>query len=549
MDAYPVLTNNNSTIKQLTISIYPSPLNEFYYNNDFDGNICSYYDLCLFRNLVNSGTNFQGQTINLLCDIDMNGDEWIPIGCVFDNPFMGSFNGNNHVIKNMVLRLNLSLGTTATYRCIGLFGIVGDTEQSDNIMIKDIIIDKTCSMKYNKYTGDIYCSYLVGRLNKGTIDNCKIYADVRLNNASDQIYYGSFTGDININNCIISNCYVNNNIVTNNMSVMLISAIAINTNTISDENTTKYINNSCVINIRSISDKEILGIVIIGLIRPLVENESININNYVNNCLLINTTILDDIIPTLAVWIHYSIEQLNSNNYVNNDYPFIKNTDESKTLISLGTYPSEDFKSGKICYLLNGNQSNIKFYQNLEINKDIAPIPDNSHQQVYKSTTNNIDTYYNRPLNELPTQQLAVTTYNLANQSTPLYNYDPYVNRSSTNLYLDKINFALSTGNSFYSVTQSLEKYFYDIYHSSKKYKIHTNNIMRLNFHLFNQLIQSKITIGDVIMYNEIFANLINKLPLELIKTELNYYKRLCFYLRDKNALDTEHYNLIFGDN
>ena len=549
MDAYPVLTNNNSTIKQLTISIYPSPLNEFYYNNDFDGNICSYYDLCLFRNLVNSGTNFQGQTINLLCDIDMNGDEWTPIGCVFDKPFMGSFNGNNHVIKNMVLRLNLSLGTTATYRCIGLFGIVGDTKQSDNIMIKDIIIDKTCSMKYNKYTGDIYCSYLVGRLNKGTIDNCKIYADVRLNNASDQIYYGSFTGDININNCIISNCYVNNNIVTNNMSVMLISAIAINTNTISDENTTKYINNSCVINIRSISDKEILGIVIIGLIRPLVENESININNYVNNCLLINTTILDDIIPTLAVWIHYSIEQLNSNNYVNNDYPFIKNTDESKTSIALGTYPSEDFKSGKICYLLNGNQSNIKFYQNLEINKDIAPIPDNSHQQVYKSTTNGIDTYYNRPLNELPTQQLAVTTYNLANQYTPLYNYDPYINRSSTNLYLDKINFALSTGNSFYSVTQSLEKYFYDIYHSSKKYKIHTNNIMRLNFHLFNQLIQSKITIGDVIMYNEIFAKLINNLPLELIKTELNYYKRLCFYLRDKNALDTEHYNLIFGDN
>lgn len=549
MDAYPVLTNNNSTIKQLTISMHPSPLNEFYYNNDFDGNICSYYDLCLFRNLVNSGTNFQGQTINLLCDIDMNGDEWVPIGCVFDHPFMGSFNGNNHVIKNMVLRLNLSLGTTPTYRCIGLFGIVGDTEQSDNIMIKDIIIDKTCSMKYNKYTRDIYCSYLVGRLNKGTIDNCKIYADVRLNNASNQIYYGSFAGDINSNNCIISNCYVNNNIVTNNMSVMLISAIATNTNTISNENTTKYINNSCVINIRSINDKEIFGIVIIGLIRPLVENESININNYVNNCLLINTTILDDIIPTLAVWIYYSIEQLNSNNYVNNDYPFIKNTDESKTSITLGTYPSEDFKSGKICYLLNGDQSNIKFYQNLEINKDIAPIPDNSHQQVYKSTTDGIDTYYNRPLNELPTQQLAVTTYNLANQSTPLYNYDPYVNRSSTNIYIDKINFALSTKNSFYSVTQPLEKYFYDIYHSSKKYKIHTNNIMRLNFHLFNQLIQSKITIGDVIMYNEIFAKLINNLPLELIKTELNYYKRLCFYLRDKNALDTEHYNLIFGDN
>lgn len=547
MDAYPVLTNNNSTIKQLTISMYPSPLNEFYYNNDFDGNIYSYYDLCLFRNLVNSGTNFQGQTINLLCDIDMNGDEWIPIGCVFDKPFMGSFNGNNHVIKNMVLRLNLSFDTTVTYQCIGLFGIVGDIEQSDNIMIKDIIIDKTCSMKYNKYTGDIYCSYLVGRLNKGTIDNCKIYADVRLNNASNQIYYGSFTGDININNCIISNCYVNNNIVTNNMSVLLISAIAINTNTISDENTTKYINNSCVINIRSISDKEILGIVIIGLIRPLVENESININNYVNNCLLINTTILDDIIPALAVWIHYSIEQLNSNNYVNNDYPFIKNTDESKTLIALGTYPSEDFKSGKICYLLNGNQSNIKFYQNLEINKDIAPIPDNSHQQVYKSTTNNIDTYYNRPLNELPTQQLAVTIYNLANP-TLLYNINISNNNLYQSLYYNDINFALSANNSYYSVTQSIEKYIYDIYHSSKNYKLESINLIYFKFKLFNEIIKKKLTIGDVIMYNEYFAKLVNNLPIELVKTELNYYKRLCFYLRDKNALDTEHYNLIFGD-
>lgn len=544
MDAYPVLTNNNSTIKQLTISIYPSPLNKFYYNNDFDGNIYSYYDLCLFRNLVNSGTNFRDQTINLLCDIDMNGDEWIPIGYVFDKPFMGSFNGNNHVIKNMVLRLNFD--TTATYQCIGLFGIVGDTEQSDNIMIKDIIIDKTCSMKYNKYTGDIYCSYLVGRLNKGTIENCKIYADVRLNNASNQIYYGSFTGDININNCIISNCYVNNNIITNNMSVMLISAIAINTNTISDENTTKYINNSCVINIRSISDKEILGIVIIGLIRPLVENESININNYVNNCLLINTTILDDIIPALAIWTHYSIEQLNSNNYVNNDYPFIKNTDESKTSIALGTYPSEDFKSGKICYLLNGNQSNIKFYQNLEINKDIAPIPDNSHQQVYKST-NNIDTYYNRPLNELPTQQLAVTIYNLANP-TLLYNINISNNNLYQFLYYNDINFALSANDSFYSVTQSIEKYIYDIYHSSKNYKLESINLIYFKFKLFNEIIKKKLTIGDVIMYNEYFAKLVNNLPIELVKTELNYYKRLCFYLRDKNALDTEHYNLIFGD-
>ena len=553
MDAYPVLTNNNSTIKQLTISMYPSPLNEFYYNNDFDGNICSYYDLCLFRNLVNSGTNFQGQTINLLCDIDMNGDEWIPIG-INGYPFRGSFNGNNHVIKNMVLRLNLSLSTTNIERYIGLFGVVGSTNQSTDILIRDIIIDKSCQMKYDSYSGVIYSSYVVGYFNKGTIDNCKVYADVNLNNNITTIYYASFAGFIRDGNCIISNCYVNNNVVINNSKTIFIYGIAFMFNN-SNEKTSKLINNGCIMNVRvthkSSSTIQFYSLYVNGLSYGSLPNDSnvstINPNNCNNNYCLMNTTILNEVNVFSTLKIYYSIDKLNSNNYVNNDYPFIKNS--TKAQISLGSYDSEDFKSGKICYLLNGNQSNIKFYQNLEINKDIAPIPDNSHQQVYKSTTDGIDTYYNRPLNELPTQQLAVTTYNLANQSTPLYNYDPYVNRSSTNLYLDKINFALSTKNSFYSVTQPLEKYFYDIYHSSKKYKIHTNNIIRLNFHLFNQLIQSKITIGDVIMYNEIFAKLINKLPLELIKTELNYYKRLCFYLRDKNALDTEHYNLIFGDN
>ena len=160
---------------------------------------------------MNSGTDFQGQTINLLCDIDMNGDEWIPIG-VNGYPFRGSFNGNNHVIKNMVLRLNLSLGTTNPTRYIGLFGEVGITSQTSNILIKDIIIDKSCQMKYESYTGIIYCSYVVGYLSKGTIDNCKVYANVSLNNNNSTIYYGSFSGLIEYNGCTVSNCYVNNNL-------------------------------------------------------------------------------------------------------------------------------------------------------------------------------------------------------------------------------------------------------------------------------------------------------------------------------------------------
>ena len=551
MDAYPVLTNNGLTIKQLTISMHPSPLNEFYYNNDFDGNIYSYYDLCLFRNLVNSGTNFQGQTINLLCDIDMNGVEWIPIG-VHGYPFRGSFNGNNHVIKNMVLRLNLSLGIINTERYIGLFGIVGSTDQLTDILIRDIIIDKTCQMKYDSYSGLIYSSYVVGYLNKGTIDNCRVYANVNLNNNITSIYYASFAGFIRNANCIISNCYVNNKVVINNSKTILIYGIAFMFND-SNQKTSKLINNGCIMNIRvthkSSSTIQFYSLYVNGLSYGSLPNDAnvstINPDNCKNNYCLMNTTILNDVDVFGILKIYYSIDKLNSNNYVNNDYPFIKNS--TKAQISLGSYDSEDFKSGKICYLLNGNQSNIKFYQNLEINKDIAPIPDNSHQQVYKSTTNNIDTYYNRPLNELPTQQLALTTYNLT-EPTLLYDVNISNNDTYQSLYYNDINFALSANNSFYSVTQSIEKYIYDIYHSSKNYKLESINLMYFKFRLFNEIIKKKLTIGDVIMYNEYFAKLVNNLPIELVKTELNYYKRMCYYLRDKNALDTEHYNLIFGD-
>lgn len=61
---------------------------------------------------VSSGTTFAGKTIKLSSDIDLNNEEWTPIGtseCTFD----GIFDGNGHTISN--LKINKQNG------CIALF--------------------------------------------------------------------------------------------------------------------------------------------------------------------------------------------------------------------------------------------------------------------------------------------------------------------------------------------------------------------------------------------------------------------------------------------
>jgi hypothetical protein len=51
---------------------------------------------------VNSGTDFCGIYFSLICDLDLSGRNWIPIGTT-DRPFKGNFNGNNHLIRNMTV--------------------------------------------------------------------------------------------------------------------------------------------------------------------------------------------------------------------------------------------------------------------------------------------------------------------------------------------------------------------------------------------------------------------------------------------------------------
>ena len=66
---------------------------------------------------VNSGvSDFVGKHFSLICDLDLSGRNWIPIGTT-DRPFRGNFDGNNHTISNLTVN-----NPSGDYN--GLFGYV-----------------------------------------------------------------------------------------------------------------------------------------------------------------------------------------------------------------------------------------------------------------------------------------------------------------------------------------------------------------------------------------------------------------------------------------
>ncbi|MBQ5713362.1 MAG: hypothetical protein IIV77_02580, partial [Bacteroidaceae bacterium] len=89
-------------------------------------------DLKAFRNAVNRGeNNYAGVTVYLAADIDLNNEEWEPIG-TFDNSFDGNFYGQGHVIKNLKITDNTAANGEAY---AALFGVTA------NNVIKDFVIE------------------------------------------------------------------------------------------------------------------------------------------------------------------------------------------------------------------------------------------------------------------------------------------------------------------------------------------------------------------------------------------------------------------------
>lgn len=90
-------------------------------------------ELAGLAQLVNSGVNFYGKTVNLTEDINLANKPWTPIGTGLQINFQGVFNGNGHTISN----LNVEKDHGA-----GLFGYIKASDIDDVHVINANITTK-----------------------------------------------------------------------------------------------------------------------------------------------------------------------------------------------------------------------------------------------------------------------------------------------------------------------------------------------------------------------------------------------------------------------
>lgn len=122
-------------------------------------------ELIAFRNAVNAGNTFAGQTVVLSDNVNLAptraAENWIPIG-TNENPFLGTFDGGNFTISNLTIYAEDASD-------LGLFGRFNAPAVIKNINIKDVNIK-----------GQSNIGAVVGNGYTGTIDNCHVTGIIKL---------------------------------------------------------------------------------------------------------------------------------------------------------------------------------------------------------------------------------------------------------------------------------------------------------------------------------------------------------------------------------
>ena len=199
-----------------------------------DFQINSKADLETFRNNVNGGNTYSGQTVYLNVDIDLEGASWTPIANTTNadgNGFQGTFDGKGHKISNFKCATEAS-GTDKN-AIAGLFGVNRGTIK--NLMVTGADCDA------NAQGGSMNSSAAgaIAGVNRGTISNCAvtssdIYAYIYYGYVGGYSHAGGIVGaqvgDGQIVNCYIYNCTVK----ADKRSVFLGSNVA-RSNTISNK--------------------------------------------------------------------------------------------------------------------------------------------------------------------------------------------------------------------------------------------------------------------------------------------------------------------------
>lgn len=135
-------------------------------------------ELFAFAKDVNeNGNSYSGKYVKLTADIDLNDEEWTPIGqtggSYAKTYFQGTFDGRGYTISN----LKITQADEGPYYATGLFGFI-DAADGD---IKNLIVD-TATIKGHHYTG-VIVGYLTGKITSCTVKNAHIVSTHANNDA------------------------------------------------------------------------------------------------------------------------------------------------------------------------------------------------------------------------------------------------------------------------------------------------------------------------------------------------------------------------------
>ena len=149
---------------------------------------------------------FDGKTVFIEKDIDLNGAEWTPIGnyAFSRTSFNGTFDGKDHTISNFKVTNPVAWTEKVTEASYGFFGNVKGSIK--NVTIKNATVNPE---------GGRYTAALVGRLhNGGNIENCHVVSSsITINHWQ----VGGIVGQNNNGN--IKNCSVTGSTITGKAAV------------------------------------------------------------------------------------------------------------------------------------------------------------------------------------------------------------------------------------------------------------------------------------------------------------------------------------------
>lgn len=205
----------------------------WYNNTALSFNLDHASQLAGLAKLVNEGNSFKDKTIILSNDIDLNNQQWTPIGIIDAFPFEGTFDGNNKNISNLKCIQETSITGT------GLFGSLKESGVIKNVTINNAIVHGQSSVAplvASYFTGNLYNCSVIGHIEVtgnykvaglaaqgyGAIENSKVEVDsssfvkgIYLANNYEGDNVGglvAFTGELNSLSNKIKDCTSNVNV-------------------------------------------------------------------------------------------------------------------------------------------------------------------------------------------------------------------------------------------------------------------------------------------------------------------------------------------------